>query len=94
MAKIITQENETPAPFIDRTRDSWYQAEGSNKIMFARSIKEIIDGKAETHDFTKMETSVLYDKNPKGENIERNYFVLFTLSDNTKTLVRLRDKMK
>jgi hypothetical protein len=97
MGKIFNKDannSETKATFIDRTNESWYHKKNSNKVFFVKSIEDIIDGNAESVEFSAMETSVMYDKNAKGELVERNYFAVFTMADNTKILARLRDQIK
>ena len=80
--------------FIDKTAENWYCKYDANKIMFCKTIDDIINGKAESFDFVKLEHSVLREKNKKNADVERKKYVLFTLENNDKILVRVRGELK
>jgi hypothetical protein len=100
MANILRRNNEgtnaavAASSFIDRTGEGWYCKDDTKKIVFCKSIDDIIEGKAESFDFVKRENSVRYDKNAKNEDVERKKYALFTLANNDKILVRLRGQIK
>lgn len=80
--------------FVDKTNENWYVNKKSNKIAFGNSIDDIIEGNAKFVDFIHKDISVRMDKNRKEEDVERNNYILFTLSDESKVLVRSRDELK
>jgi hypothetical protein len=80
--------------FIDRTADSWVCKEDEKKIIFCASIFDIINGKSESYTYTDMEQSVKKEKNAQGGTVERKKYILFTVNDNSKILVRARGQMK
>jgi hypothetical protein len=89
------ENNETAGvSFIDKTTENWYNKSGSNKIMFCKSIDDIIAGKAQSFEFVRREHSVRREVNTKNVEIERKKYVLFTLVNNDKILVRVRDELK
>jgi hypothetical protein len=91
MAKTIERNTNN---FVDRTHDSWYSKKDSKQIVFCKSVDDLIDGNAEKHEFVSREMSVRYDKNSKNEDVERNQFILFTLDNGNKVLVRMRDELR
>ena len=80
--------------FVDRTGENWYCKSDSKKVLFCNSIDDIINGKAESFDFVKRENAIRKEKNAKGEIIEHKKYVLFTLANNDKILVRIRGEVK
>ena len=82
------------AVFFDRTSENWYCKGDSKKVLFCNSIDDIINGKAESFDFSKRETAIRKEKNAKGEIVEYKKYVLFTLANNDKILVRIRGELK
>ena len=98
MGKMFTPTEKTDSVkktvFVDRTSENWYVKKNANKVAFCKSIDDIIDGKAEMHDFISKEMSVRQEKNSRNEDIERNNYVMFTLANNDKILVRMRDELK
>jgi len=80
--------------FMDRTGDNWYCKQDTNVILFCNTIDDIINGKAESFDFIKREDAIKQEKNAKKEVVERKKYILFTLANNNKILVRVRGELK
>ena len=80
--------------FIDRTAESWYCKSDSKKILFCSSIDDIISGKAESFDFIRREAAIRKEKNAKGDVVEYKKYILFTLANNDKIIVRVRGELK
>ena len=80
--------------FIDRTVDNWYCKQDTKSILFCNTIDDIINGKAESFDFIKREDAIKQEKNAKEEVKERKKYILFTLANNNKILVRVRGELK
>ena len=80
--------------FIDRTAENWYCKGDSKKVLFCNSIDDIINGKAESFDFIKREVAIRKEKNAKGDVVEYKKYILFTLANNDKILVRVRGELK
>jgi hypothetical protein len=87
-----TGGNETS--FIDKTMENWYCKMDENKIIFCKSVYDIISGNMESFVYKRMERSVRREKNGKEDIVERNRYILFTLDNNDKILVRVRGELK
>jgi hypothetical protein len=84
----------TQTSFIDKTAENWYCKNDTKKILFCNSIDDIINGKAESFDFVKREVSVKKEKDANGKDVERKKYILFTLKNDDKILVRFRGELK
>jgi hypothetical protein len=95
MAKkeVVEKSVEVQAAFIDRYEENWYVKKGSNKITFCKSIDDLISGNCESFDFIEQRMSVRIVKKDDKE-IERNYFVIFILADNSMILVKRLNELK
>jgi hypothetical protein len=80
--------------FTDKTTENWYCKKGANKVIFCKSIDDILEGNTESFDYVKKETSVRKEQNAKGGYVERKKYILFTLGNNDKIIVRIRDELK
>jgi hypothetical protein len=99
MANILKRNNAeegagTASSFIDKTGENWYCKGETKKILFCKTVDDIIEGRAESFDFIRRENSTRRDKNAQGGSVERKKFVLFTLANNDKILVRTRGELK
>lgn len=91
--KVNENEKKETGNFIDKTEQNWFNKKGTNTIVFCNSLDEFIDGKVETIEYTNKDVSLRIQT--KGEKeIEKTNFVLFTISEGKKYLVKSCNKLK
>ena len=92
MKKNEVNEKEV-VKFLDKTDLSWYASKKESKVTICESIDEIIDGKGETYEYSRLEKSARsITKNEK--TIQKCNFVLSHLVDGSSLLLRPWKELK
>lgn len=79
--------------FLDKTDRQWLVSKKENKVILCESIDDVINGNGETFEFSK---KIVSSRKAmwKGQEVQKNHFVIFYLVNGDVLLLKRWNEMK